>query len=146
MKTFNFGTDIYGNDGIAPDTGSANEDDSYMNYVMYTPVSFETNSRSIRFHVLKSTLEKLIKDQTSPVTFTRWVCFSAKADAAGNMPAPYRYVWIKFPIEISWDNGTGMQDVKMNINGAEVYYDLNGKRVPVTHKGIYIKNGKKVMR
>ena len=42
-------------------------------------------------------------------------------------------------------DATGISDVLQRVGEEEVYYNLQGQRIDKPGKGIYIKNGKKVM-
>ena len=51
-------------------------------------------------------------------------------------------------IDIEGDGTTGINMVNgegLKVNGSEVYYDLQGRRVLYPKKGLYIVNGKKVI-
>jgi hypothetical protein len=44
------------------------------------------------------------------------------------------------------EEATGINEIRSNTNASSAIYDLQGRRVNVAHKGIYIINGKKVVK
>ena len=88
--------------------------------------------------------------QTSPLNFTRWVRFVAKPDAEGKVEAPYRYVWLKLQMAISWggDSPDGINTVGTD-KPTGFYYNLRGQRMNHPNslpKGVYIFNGRKFLK
>jgi len=139
---FNFGDDIYGNGGTPPASGEVYpEYDDVVSVAFYPNYGGESN-HIISLYIPDYYLADLIQDQTSPITFTRWVRFIAKT---ANNAAPYRYLWVKIPMEISWsDHPDAINKVETDAK-ARIVYNLNGQRVNSPQKGIFIINGKKVV-
>ncbi len=91
-------------------------------------------------------MEYLLDGMTSPVTFTRWLRFACKTDDEGNSTAPFRYLWLKVSMEISWNSDPdGIKTITAKESDAPVY-NLRGQRVDNNYKGIVIKNGKKHLK
>ena len=65
--------------------------------------------------------------------------FQVVLDSIGNEVSTYYYYWSKF-------NGTSIETPEVSaIQKPEMYFDLSGRPVDGTQKGIYIRNGKKVL-
>ena len=45
----------------------------------------------------------------------------------------------------AWGDATGISDVHQRVEEQEVYYNLQGLRVDKPGKGVFIRNGKKVV-
>ena len=52
----------------------------------------------------------------------------------------------RFELRLSAGETTGIADVKAGINEAGSYYNLNGQRIAAPQKGVYVVNGKKVIK
>ena len=150
MLTFNLGDDYYGNGGNVPETGDTDPDYDDDLVIVFCPKIEGATGPVISFQIPEAYADYLVEDETSPLNFTRWVRFVAKWDAQGKVAAPYRYVWLKLPLEISWNGSPdGISTVRAD-KADGYYYNLNGQRIDrqgaaSLRKGIYIHNGKKVM-
>ena len=153
MLVFNFSNDIYGNGGTPPVSGEEGEETEpewdYVSVAAYAPNKEKTGNHVISFETWDEIIETLVAGQTSPVTFTRWVRFVAKPNAEGKVEAPYRYIWVKLSMEISWggDNPDGISTVGTD-KPTGYYYNLSGqkmKRPNSLRKGVYIRDGKKIV-
>ena len=150
MKLFNFGTDIYGG-GTPPMTGGedAEPEWKYMAVAAYCPNKDGTGKHVISYEMSEYQAESLMEGQTAPFTFTRWARYSAKKNKDGIVEAPYRYVWIRLPMEISWqgDDPNAIRSMRSDEVKSNHWYDLHGHRIAQpTKKGLYIKNGRKVIK
>jgi len=154
MLIYNFGDEL-GNGGTPPASGEAGEPEwEYVCVAAYCPNKDGEGNHVISYEFDSFDIENMIAGQQSPITFTRWVRFSAKYDSEGNVEAPYRFVWLKLPIEISWgsEDPDAIQSVGTDASEG-YYYNLGGQRVgslgqgvkKPSRKGIYILNGKKVV-
>jgi hypothetical protein len=52
----------------------------------------------------------------------------------------------RFELHLSAGDITGIAEMKVNNEGTENYYNLNGQRVMAPQKGVYVVNGKKVIK
>lgn len=79
---------------------------------------------------------------TGKVAVAQYRAYLAIATPAG---APVRDISLTFG-DAELDEATGINEVNLNVEKASdgIYYNLNGQRVTVPTKGIYIKDGKKV--
>ena len=150
MKLFNFGTDIYGG-GTPPMTGGedAEPEWKYMAVAAYCPNKDGSGRHVISYEMSEYQAESLMEGQTAPFTFTRWARYSAKKNKDGIVEAPYRYVWIRLPMEISWqgDDPNAIRSVRSDEVKSNQWYDMHGHRIAQpTKKGLYIKNGRKVIK
>jgi hypothetical protein len=150
MKLFNFGTDIYGG-GTPPMTGGedAEPEWKYMAVAAYCPNKDGSGRHVISYEMSEYQAESLLEGQTAPFTFTRWARYSAKKNKDGIVEAPYRYVWIRLPMEISWqgDDPNAIRSVRSDEVKSNQWYDMHGHRIAQpTKKGLYIKNGRKVIK
>lgn len=151
MLIFNFGDDIFGNNGKLPDPEEAEYVEAEYDYIAiasFYPNYYGQGKHVMTFEIPKSNLEYLLDGATSPVIFTRWLRFAAKTDDDGNSTAPYRYLWLKVSMELSWnDNPDGIKTISTDNPDAPVY-NLSGQRLQVGkggYKGLVIKNGKKIL-
>ena len=150
MKLFNFGTDIYGG-GTPPMTGGedAEPEWKYMAVAAYCPNKDGSGRHVISYEMSEYQAESLLEGQTAPFTFTRWARYSAKKNKDGIVEAPYRYVWIRLRMEISWqgDDPNAIRSVRSDEVKSNQWYDMHGHRIAQpTKKGLYIKNGRKVIK
>ena len=150
MKLFNFGTDIYGG-GTPPMTGGedAEPEWKYMAVAAYCPNKDGSGRHVISYEMSEYQAESLLEGQTAPFTFTRWARYSAKKNKDGIVEAPYRYVWIRLRMEISWqgDDPNAIRSMRSDEVKSNHWYDLHGHRIAQpTKKGLYIKNGRKVIK
>lgn len=99
LNIFNFGNDIYGNEGTPPATGYADPENPPLGTAKYYSNGSGLTGSTIVWTIAKEDIERLIKDKQSPITVTRWICFAAKTTAA-----PYPYLWVKLSIKISWSD------------------------------------------
>lgn len=149
MAIYNFGYDFYGNGGTPPESADDEADPEY-NYVAiaaFYPNYRGKDKHALSFQILTESMEKIVQEETSPVTFTRWLCFAAKSDDEGNITAPYRFIWVKLPITISWEteDPDGINALEADVSD-NYYYDLRGQRIDgPLKKGIYIHKGKKIV-
>lgn len=147
MGLFNFGTDTYGNGGTPPETGDSEAEQQADYVVLFCPNlnAYGTTYHYISFQIFSDYAKSLTEGQSSPLNFTRWVRFVAKNDANGNVAAPYRFVYVKIPLEISWSGSSdGISHVEANKSNG-IYYNLNGQRLSQPRKGINIIGGKKIL-
>lgn len=150
MKLFNFGSDIYGG-GTPPMTGGedAEPEWEYMAVAAYCPNKDGAGKHVISYEMSEYAAELLLEGQTGPVTFTRWVRYSAKKNKDGVVEAPYRYVWVKLPLVITLqgDDPDAIGSVRSDEVSGDKWYDLQGRRIEKpTKKGLYIKDGRKVIK
>jgi hypothetical protein len=150
MKLFNFGTDIYGG-GTPPMTGGedAEPEWKYMAVAAYCPNKDGTGKHVISYEMSEYQAESLMEGQTAPFTFTRWARYSAKKNKDGIVEAPYRYVWIRLPMEISWqgDDPDAIRSMRNDEVKTNQWYDLQGHRIAQpAKKGLYIRDGRKVIK
>ena len=150
MLIFNFGDDLYGNNGKIPE----GEDADYVEpeYVYIAVATFYPNyegegKHHLTFGIPQEEMEYLLDGMTSPVTFTRWLRFTYKSDDEGNSTSPLRYLWLKVSMEISWNSDpNAIKVVRSGEVTSEKWFDLQGRHIAKpTKKGLYIKNGQKVM-
>ena len=97
LKLYNFGNDIYGNDGTPPTSGYAQAETTPLGSAIYYPHGEGLNNHTFSWSLSKEEVEMLIKDKTGSVPVTRWICFAAK----DSKMAPYSYIWVKMTIEIT---------------------------------------------
>ena len=101
LKLYNFGTDIYGNDGTPPIQGSANAEISNslenkeLGTAIYFPHGGGTN-HTFAWTLSDDEIKYLSKGKASPFTVSRWFCYGAK-----NSMAPYPNIWVKMTMKIS---------------------------------------------
>ena len=150
MKLFNFGTDIYGG-GTPPMTGGedAEPEWKYMAVAAYCPNKDGSGRHVISYEMSEYQAESLLEGQTAPVTFTRWARYSAKKNKDGIVEAPYRYIWIRLPMEISWqgDDPDAIRSMRNDEVKTNQWYDLQGHRIAQpAKKGLYIRDGRKVIK
>jgi hypothetical protein len=100
LKLYNFGNDIYGNDGTPPTSGYAQAETTPLGTAIYYPHGEGLNNHTFSWSLSKEEVEMLIKDKTGSVPVTRWICFASKGNQAVET-APYPYIWIKMTIEIT---------------------------------------------
>ena len=100
LKLYNFGNDIYGNDGTPPTSGYAQAETAPLGSAIYYPHGEGLNNHTFSWSLSKEEVEMLIKDKTGSVPVTRWICFASKGNQAVET-APYPYIWIKMTIEIT---------------------------------------------
>ena len=126
MLIFNFGDDLFGNNGKIPEG---------------------EGKHHLTFGIPQEEMEYLLDGMTSPVTFTRWLRFTYKSDDEGNSTSPLRYLWLKVSMEISWNSDpNAIKVVRSGEVTSEKWFDLQGRHIAKpTKKGLYIKNGQKVM-
>ena len=150
MLIFNFGDDLFGNNGKIPE----GEDADYVEpeYVYIAVATFYPNyegegKHHLTFGIPQEEMEYLQDGMTSPVTFTRWLRFTYKSDDEGNSTSPLRYLWLKVSMEISWNSDpNAIKVVRSGDVTSEKWYDLQGRSIAKpTKKGLYIKNGQKIM-
>ena len=149
MTIFNFGNDFYGNEGTPPEEADdyVEPEYDYVAIAAFSPNYYGRDNHGVSFQILFDYMKIIMKENTSPVNFTRWLCFAAKADDEGNIRAPYRFIWVKLPIVISWatENPDGINAVVADAPDG-FYYNLRGQRVDgPLQKGIYIHDGKKII-
>ena len=151
MLIFNFGDDIYGNNSKLPDPDEAEYMDPEYDYVAIAAFYPNYNGQGkhfMTFEIPQENLEYLLDDVTTPVTITRWIRFAAKYDDYGNSTAPFRFLWLKVQMQLSWSNDPdGIRTISADQTDAPVY-NLSGQRLQVgkgNYKGIVIKNGKKIL-
>lgn len=121
LKLFNFGTDIYGNGGTPPSTGYAQAETPSLGTATYYPNGEGTTNNAFSWTLTKDEIDKLIKDQKSPVTVNRWICFAAKNANA----APYPYIWIKMTMEISFEDTSIKEKYYFSEKVSNYWYHLN---------------------
>lgn len=121
LKLFNFGTDIYGNGGTPPSTGYAQAETPSLGTATYYPNGEGTTNNAFSWTLTKDEIDKLIKDQKSPVTVNRWICFAAKNANA----APYPYIWIKMTMEISFEDTSIKEKYYFGEKVSNYWYHLN---------------------
>ena len=150
MKLFNFSTDIYGGGTPSMTGGEDTEPEwEYKAVAAYCPNKDGAGKHVISYEMSEYQAESLLEGQTAPVTFTRWVRYSAKKNQDGIVEAPYRYVWIRLPMEISWlgDDPDAIRCVRSDEVKSNQWYTLQGHRIAQpTKKGLYIKDGRKVIK
>ena len=151
MLIYNFGDDIYGNNSKLPDPDEAEYMDPEYDYVAIAAFYPNYNGQGkhfMTFEIPQENLEYLLDDVTTPVTITRWIRFAAKYDDYGNSTAPFRFLWLKVQMQLSWSNDPdGIRTISADQTDAPVY-NLSGQRLQVgkgNYKGIVIKNGKKIL-
>ena len=125
MKIFNFGTDIYGNDGAPAAKGSQDNklessnafENKALGVVRYYPNADGQTNHKFDWYLTPSEIEYLTKGKAAneAVTVTRWIRFKAKTYteanenmAAGtvqytqdNYNAKYPFVWVKLTMTIT---------------------------------------------
>ena len=149
MTVYNFGNDFYGNGGTPPEDADdyVEPEYDYVSIAAFSPNYYGKGNHGVSFQILLDYMKMIMKENTSPVNFTRWLCFAAKVDDEGNIRAPYRYIWLKLPIVISWatENPDGINAVVADLPDGS-YYNLRGQKVDgPLKKGVYIHNGKKII-
>lgn len=149
MLIFNFGDDLFGNHGKLPDPEDAEFAEPEYDYIAiatFYPNYDGMGKHRMTFGIPQELMEYLLDGMTSPVTFTRWLRFACKTDDEGNSTAPFRYLWLKVSMEISWNSDPdGIKTITAKESDAPVY-NLRGQRVDNNYKGIVIKNGKKHLK
>jgi hypothetical protein len=150
MKLFNFSTDIYGGGTPSMTGGEDTEPEwEYKAVAAYCPNKDGAGKHVISYEMSEYQAESLLEGQTAPVTFTRWVRYSAKKNQDGIVEAPYRYVWIRLPMEISWlgDDPDAIRCVRSDEVKSNQWYTLQGHRIAQpTKKGLYVTDGHKVIK
>ena len=151
MLIFNFGDDIYGNNSKLPDPDEAEYMDPEYDYVAIAAFYPNYNGQGkhlMTFEIPQENLEYLLDGVTTPVTITRWLRFAAKYDDYGNSTAPFRFLWLKVQMQLSWSSDPdGIKTISTDQTDAPVY-NLSGQRLQVSkgnYKGIVIKNGKNIL-
>ena len=152
LKVYNFGTDIYGNNGTPPTQGGAQFETSnaFENKELgtgwYFPNSAGQGNHEIVWILSKEEADFLTLNRNNSVKVSRWICFKAK-----NESAPYGNVWVKLTLSIR-RMPTGIISTKAETT--DVIYDIKGQKIirsyndnikPDIPKGIYIVNGKKLV-
>ena len=139
---------------ISSATTARGEDADYVEpeYVYIAVATFYPNyegegKHHLTFGIPQEEMEYLQDGMTSPVTFTRWLRFTYKSDDEGNSTSPLRYLWLKVSMEISWNSDpNAIKVVRSGDVTSEKWYDLQGRSIAKpTKKGLYIKNGQKIM-
>lgn len=152
LKVYNFGTDIFGNNGVPPTQGGAQFETSnaFENKELgtgwYFPNSAGQGNHEIVWILSKEEADFLTLNRNNSVKVSRWICFKAK-----NESAPYGNVWVKLTLSIR-RMPTGIISTKAETT--DVIYDIKGQKIirsyndnikPDIPKGIYIVNGKKLV-
>lgn len=101
LKLFNFGSNIFGNDGTPPNTGYAKEEQPPFGTAYYYPNNEGPSNPAFSWTLSIEEIEKLFNGGLNTVTVTRWFCFSSKGIDSDFDPAPYPYLWVKLTMEIS---------------------------------------------
>ena len=149
MLIFNFGDDLFGNNGKLPEGEDADYVEPEYEYIAvatFYPNYEGEGKHRMTFGIPQELMEYLLEGMTSPVTFTRWLRFTYKSDNEGNSTSPLRYLWLKVSMEISWNSDP---DAIKGVKSGEViseWYDMQGRHITKPmKKGLYIKNGQKVI-
>lgn len=150
MLIFNFGDDLFGNNGKLPegeDADYAEPEYEYIAVASFYPNYDGAGKHRMTFGIPQEQMEYLLDGTTSPVTFTRWLRFIYKSDDVGNSSSPFRYLWLKVSMEISWNSDpNGIISIDKGQLIKDSWYDLQGRRIAQpTKKGLYIKNGQKII-
>jgi hypothetical protein len=127
LKIFNFGSDIYGNDGVAIKTGSADPETTNafeqkaLGTMVYYPNGEGTTNHTFRWILSEEELEYLThhmdelkktkpeyivtEDGVDYVLVTRWFRYIAKdydrLRDVNKLSAPYPYVWVKMQMRVA---------------------------------------------
>ena len=123
MKIFNFGSDIYGNDGSPAVLGNSNDyldpvmgtkafEDKPLGVVEYFPNADGQTNHRWEWTLTKEEIEYLTKGKNvgEIVPVTRWIRFQAKnfdpgttaipGESQDDYQAPWPYVWVKMTINL----------------------------------------------
>lgn len=133
--------DAEGEDGLyyqIAETGisEAFVDGNYMKGITLRPETIGAGSDVKRYYISGGTLHEMTKD-TNFKNHKSYMELPADAVPAGAK------VMLSFG---NWDNeATGIESINANVDDNDNLYNLQGQRVNNAGKGIYIKNGKKIL-
>ena len=107
---------------------------TYADFVgCFSPVTLDANDQTVRYIGSNSTLYYPTVDVNINInSFRGYFQFH-------NLPAPVK------SFSLDFDNETGITEVTEKTEATEACYDMSGRRILKPTKGLYIKNGRKVL-